>query len=443
MTRITIAAIGAALALLTAAPARAQDTITVKTGPDPTEEVPFTITAEWKSSSNQNVALVTIKPAGGQTCAANYRADDASSEDVLTESGGATGSISRNRQIADPGEFIICGYLQESSSSTSARATTGPVPLSVRSAKATVALSAPARANPRQVVQLTTQATTELSRFVLITRKPAGGRGCEPNYRADDAVSDDVADFSVQGAQSVERNLSAGEVEGTYLLCAYVQEGSSDISPEATASLQYRVGPDPCVVARAALGRVERDVRRAGSAAGRHAADARRHRRLARRSSGAVRAGHLRLGRQASARRRIAEAARARAQARLPAAQAAAVTACGPAGAATGGPRSLLGKWSGVGRQTSPRTAYGVSIDLRALRGAAGDIAYPELACGGRLTFLRRKGARYVFRERITTGNCVDEGTVTLELLTPDTVDFRWTKPGDDSRVKADLGRTG
>ncbi len=83
------------LALFGGAAARA-DTITVTTGPDPTEEVPLPITATWSSGTSAEV-FVTVKPAGPVGCAATYAIDDPNSSDEIYRGGStATGTVTHN-----------------------------------------------------------------------------------------------------------------------------------------------------------------------------------------------------------------------------------------------------------------------------------------------------------------------------------------------------------
>ena len=229
---------------LCAAGAQADETVSITVGNDPTEEVPIPVSVTWSSAIASPSVFVTVKPAGGQGCAPNYAADYPNSSDVISTGGTATGTESVNRTFSDPGNFTLCGYLQDGSgSSATVRKATGPVATTVRSAKASVAVASPARVDPGQTFQLSVAVTSELSRSVFVTVKPSGGRGCEPNYAADSTVSDDVNRSDVQGFQTVQTNTTASETNGAYLLCAYVQEESSDVVPEATGFAQYLVGP--------------------------------------------------------------------------------------------------------------------------------------------------------------------------------------------------------
>ena len=251
---------------LCAAGAQADETISITVGNDPTEEVPVPISVTWSSATASPSVFVTVKPAGGQGCAPSYAADAANSSDVLSGGGSASGSESENRTFSDPGNFTLCGYLQDGSSSSAiVRKATGPVGMAVRSAKASVAITVPPRVDPGQTFQLSAAVTSELSRSILVTVKPFGGRGCEPNYAADATVSSDVISSGVQGSQTVQTNTTASEITGGYLLCAYVQEQSDDVVPEAIGFARFLVGPNPtssCATARSQVRAQKRVIKK-------------------------------------------------------------------------------------------------------------------------------------------------------------------------------------
>jgi hypothetical protein len=317
------------LSLLAAAPAQAADTISISFGNDPTEEVPVAVTVNWTSDVSSNRIFVTYKPAGPLGCAANYSADDPNSTDLITESGEASGSSSENVTFEDPGDYTFCGYLQNNAGETTPRKATGPVTLTVRGARATVGLTVPERVDAGQRFALGVPVTTELSRRVFVTIKPAGGRGCEPNYSADDPASTDVLNQSAQGTQMLDINYTASETEGTYLLCAYVLESSSETVPEATASAQFRVGPDPCVVARNALALAQQRLGRAQTKVARERKAVRRAKAASRRGSRRARRRARARARRAGVRLRSALRTRATAQGVVTAAQGAVTQACG------------------------------------------------------------------------------------------------------------------
>jgi hypothetical protein len=87
---------------------------------------------------------------------------------------------------------------------------------------------------------------------------------------------------------------------------------------------------------------------------------------------------------------------------------------------------TIEGRWHGLGAQRSIPAGFDLEYTVCiALDGESGTIDYPSLACGGSLTRLSRDQTGTVFRERITYGNCVDGGEVTVDLV-KDKLSFTW-----------------
>jgi hypothetical protein len=77
----------------------------------------------------------------------------------------------------------------------------------------------------------------------------------------------------------------------------------------------------------------------------------------------------------------------------------------------------LLGRWSGELQQAQLRP-FRVKAEIRSLdRSAHNSVAYTGINCGGRWTYLGRRGATYRFRETIDRGRggkCKGVGEVSL-----------------------------
>lgn len=311
------------------ASAQAAESITVTFGPDPTEEVPLPIRMSWTTADADPFVVVTIKRFGLRGCGATHAIDDPNSTDVLVRRGGFTGTAMRVlRPFAGPGRRILCGYLQRSPGDPAPLAVTGPITVPVRSGRATVAVTAPARVAPRQAFALKVSVIAELRRYVFVTSKPAGARGCAPSHAFDDPVSLDVLVSYVHGMQTRTRTIFASRIAGTYLLCAYIQEGGRDPAPEAVGSTTYLVGPDPCLSAKAALAKAERAVKKADRSVRRYRRSYKRYQRRARHVRGAERTRLQRLARRDKRRYRSAIRRRAKARAMLATAQANIPAAC-------------------------------------------------------------------------------------------------------------------
>ena len=112
----------------------------------------------------------------------------------------------------------------------------------VRSNRASLAIEAPATVVPEQAFVLTARGATELTRQIRIKRKPAGGTACG-SASSTDAEGEDVLTrtTSIQGAYSVP--VTQTLPTGTYLFCAWVQESSSDLNPEASFAITISVQP--------------------------------------------------------------------------------------------------------------------------------------------------------------------------------------------------------
>lgn len=91
----------------------------------------------------------------------------------------------------------------------------------------------------------------------------------------------------------------------------------------------------------------------------------------------------------------------------------------------------LAGQWSGtVSQPGSKPPSYSTTMSLD--RSGGGSIDYPDLQCGGTLTFIRQEGSTFVYRERIMKGRtkCIDGGTL---RLTPrgSLLDWHWSGGGE------------
>ncbi|MDA0178856.1 hypothetical protein OJ997_01000 [Solirubrobacter phytolaccae] len=177
MFRLAAPLLAFASLLLPAASAHA-DAISVAVAPDPVVGVEFPITATWASASNGSPFVgVTVKPTGAG-CAANFYADfkygteGGTGEDAIwTEITGPTGTETGGHQVAAPGSYTICAYLQDSERSKTPYALTGPVLFNVRAADAAPVPPPapdpcpPARVALEQANQAATLAQTYVTRF--------------------------------------------------------------------------------------------------------------------------------------------------------------------------------------------------------------------------------------------------------------------------------------
>ncbi|MGH6735545.1 MAG: hypothetical protein ACRECX_05635 [Methyloceanibacter sp.] len=99
---------------------------------------------------------------------------------------------------------------------------------------------------------------------------------------------------------------------------------------------------------------------------------------------------------------------------------------------------SLAGTWSGSGHQTgggAPRQNYPVVMTINS---GGGTIDYPSLKCGGSLMELSNSGTSAEYRERITYGNCIDGGTISVSFADGK---LHWVWTGSGIGVTAMLER--
>lgn len=258
MLKLTAATALATLAF--ASPAAAQSVVLTPAA-DPVEDVPFLVTASGVGAKNLN-AYGTIKPVGPVGCGPTYETDAGEGFLWAADAEGAF-NLTDTASAKHPGTYLVCAWLQESSSSGTAIAVTS-AQVAVRSARATLAIGGPSRIPFGQTANFTFSGATELGRSVYATVKRDGPRGCGTSSSVDDGNS--FLWESIQGTYAVQDAPWRYEIDarGTYRICAWVQEDSSDTAPEAAATYTFTVGTSSaCLTARDRVTRARRAVRRA------------------------------------------------------------------------------------------------------------------------------------------------------------------------------------
>jgi hypothetical protein len=315
------------LFLFGAAGARAADTLSISYGADPTEEVFTPVTATW-SSAESNLRVIVTRKAGSRGCGRTYAADDAYSTDVINRVVGSSGSASQNWRLNDPGTVTLCGYLYRANA-PGLLAATGPVPLTYRPGRASVAIEVPPRVSPGQIFRFFVPVSAELRRHLEVTLKPTGSRGCGANYPLDDPVSTDLIYGYMQGNHRYAKSIRAPAANGMYLLCAYVSERPTDPAPEATFAATFEVGPNLCAEARAKLASANRTATSAQSSVTSYRRSYKRYQRRASRTHGASHETYRRLAKRDRSRYESAVRRRDAARAAAASAQAEVTAACG------------------------------------------------------------------------------------------------------------------
>lgn len=118
---------------------------------------------------------------------------------------------------------------------------------------------------------------------------------------------------------------------------------------------------------------------------------------------------------------------------------------CLPMVGGGGLPLAFLGGWEGEGAQVNPPGEWTISADI--LGGqpgtVVGTIAYPSLECRGELILRAVATGAMELGERITAGDCVDGGVITLTVLEDGRLRYVWRKEGDALEAEGVLWRRG
>jgi hypothetical protein len=248
--------------LALAAPAAAQS-VALTPPADPVEDVAFLVTATGVGIKDHNV-YGTIKPVGAVGCGPTYDTDADGDGFMYGVDAEGAYAVSDDAKVANPGQYLLCAWLQKYSGDSVAAAATSSI-VTVRSARASLAISGPTRLRPGTTANFAFSGTSEIGRRVHATVKRAGGRPCGTSSSVDDGDSF-VYGESVQGDYRV---LDAPwrytiDDRGTYRICAWIQEGSSDTAPEAAATYTFTVGTSVrCATARSRVAGARRGVRSA------------------------------------------------------------------------------------------------------------------------------------------------------------------------------------
>lgn len=216
----------AASALLPAA-ASAALSVTLAGG-DALEERAMTFIATGTTNATNEI-YATFRPIGGVPCAPSYGADSGSSV-FFADSSGTQEVLTRG----DPGDYVMCAYLQSGSSQPAIE--TFVLPVRVRPNSAALAIQVAPIGVADVAVPVSLVGTTELGRRLYAKAKPIGAGGCGQSNTADPS-SDSFASFeSAIGPFSLPRLAGPFSDVGQYRLCAWLQESGSDALAEAAAS---------------------------------------------------------------------------------------------------------------------------------------------------------------------------------------------------------------
>jgi hypothetical protein len=280
--------------------------IAISTSADPVEDVTYQVTLSGSTESDRYV-YAAIKPAGGRPCASGQSGDDG--DEFASSSVQGSYSKTYNLTTRDSGDYVLCAWLQNSSSDPTAVAATTKA-LNVRVPHSAGSVQVPAQVKAGKVFQVGVTAQTEVDRYVYATVN-SPGVPCGANYTADDDLDTLFSEANQGGPNSFVHNFTAPSRGGVYTVCGWIQEGSSDTVPESTFSGQFTVLAPPSAACVKARKRVKSLTASAAqhSAAAKHltakrkkAHGKRRRKKLAKQAAGERAAAKKDLGRLAGAK---------------------------------------------------------------------------------------------------------------------------------------------
>jgi|GEM_PF-2290251 len=251
----SLALLGATLLALTAAPPALADTASISFtdaagASDPVVGVGRTFTVAGNSAVSKEL-YVRFRPAGGAPCAPSA-SSDAGSNDWGSFSGDSFTGASVNGDFIrrktgvwhTPGSFMFCIWL---ASSSSAPVTPITQVVTFRSPTGTISGSvAPVTPLAGQVATVTVTGSSEAPKYVYASIRPAGGAPCATSYSADSGQSL-MNGRSVNGAFT-EQATTTQSTAGSYLICLWLADSSSDGAPVAGPQPATFTVIAPCVV---------------------------------------------------------------------------------------------------------------------------------------------------------------------------------------------------
>lgn len=128
----------------------------------------------------------------------------------------------------------------------------------------------------------------------------------------------------------------------------------------------------------------------------------------------------------------------------MPALAILALAGCMPAlGGGSALPTAFLGSWEGRGTQSDQPGDWSIAANIMGgpLGGIVGTIEYPSLGCGGSLRVRVVAPGTMELAERITSGDCVDGGIITLTTLDDGRLRYDWRKDGETLTAEGMLSR--
>jgi hypothetical protein len=269
---LTRCAVGAAfLTLGSASVAVAAPSISITVGADPAESITTQLGVTGTAVGSNNYVALTVKPAGGRGCGANYSADGGDSM-VSAEVASGPYSKATNQTFQSSGSYLLCAWLNDDTQSGDPVVASASLTITVRPPHIALSISAPNRVTPGEAFQIATTAQAETSRTIDEYTEPSTGRGCPANAAAANSASGMSrvywpgagSEWGVLGGPFTETANETINSICSYLVCAYTEYPNSASVPEASATASISVAKPlpPCVVPKVTPGTSLKNVER-------------------------------------------------------------------------------------------------------------------------------------------------------------------------------------
>ena len=94
------------------------------------------------------------------------------------------------------------------------------------------------------------------------------------------------------------------------------------------------------------------------------------------------------------------------------------------------------GTWVGMGHQLDIGESWSIQLNIK---GDNYTILYPSFKCSAELTVIKKEGNKITLKEKINSGQCVNDGNVELEIINSNTIRYKWSfsngEPGSFSEL--------
>jgi hypothetical protein len=96
------------------------------------------------------------------------------------------------------------------------------------------------------------------------------------------------------------------------------------------------------------------------------------------------------------------------------------------------------GVWTGQGYQLNNNDSWSIKLTIK---NNSAYIEYPSLECSGKCTIISKSENELILKEKISNGNCVNNGRIQLKIISDDKISFKWAYPNGDPGATGTLTR--